>query len=99
MYHSSSVTPAVEQSNKKRDLENNGLVNAQKPSKFKDGQKMKMKADILVYPEYSANSITISKRTKRPAEALAIEDKYGRHELNGMQTFSSTDDHTLSEMV
>jgi hypothetical protein len=97
--HSSFVTPVTELANKKRDLENNGLVSAQKSSKFKDRRNKKIKADLLVSPEYSAKSIIISKSPKELTEVLATEDKSARHELIGMQTLSSTDDCSLPEMV
>ena len=93
------VTHALEQANKKRDLENNVLVSAQKPPKVKDGRKKKIKKDLLVSPDCGAKSIIISKIPSEPAEALAIEDKCRRHELTRMQTFSSTNDCTFPEMV
>jgi hypothetical protein len=97
--HSSFVTPVTELANKKRDLENNGLVSAQKSSKFKDRRNKKIKPDLLVSPEYSAKSIIISKSPKELTEVLATEDKSARHELIGMQTLSSTDDCSLPEMT
>jgi len=88
--HISFVTPVTELANKKRDLENNGLVSAQKSSKFRDRRNKKIKADLLESPEHSA---------KEPTEVLVTEDKSARHELIGMQTLSSTDDCSLPEMV
>ena len=107
------VTHVLEKANKKRDIENNGLVSSQKPSKVKDGRKKKIKEDppkvkdgrkkkikdLLVSPDCGAKSIIISKIPSEPAEALPMEDKSRRHELTRMQTFSSTDDCTLLEMV
>lgn len=48
MPHSSFVTPVTELANKKGDLEKNVCVSAHKPSKVKNGQKRKIKADLLI---------------------------------------------------
>lgn len=97
--HSSFVTSVNELAKKKGDLEKNGFVRAQKPSKVKNGQNRKIKADLLTFPEYSAKSITISRGPNRPIEAPAIGDKSAIHELTAMQMLSSTSDCSLPEMV
>ena len=91
--HNSFVTTVTELANQNGHLQINGFVIPQMPLKVKNFQNRKIKADLLISPEYSAKSIIISR------EAPAIEDKSARHELTGMQMLSSKNDCSLSEMV
>jgi len=82
------TVPIVEPTNKKRCLKNNGQVSAQKPSKVKDGRNKKVKVAPFVSQECDAEILSISRKLKEPTE----EDGPARHELTGLQLFSSTDD-------